>query len=130
LPELHLSDRLRAAVLVVHAEVTRVGPVLRVSLVRDDALWRTAELNVLRVLRGAPRSPTVAYFPTAKHPEWARAPRFTERQRGVFILHAASGSSNPSLAALPAEALVVLDADDFQPEARLAEVERLIGEIR
>jgi hypothetical protein len=130
LPELHLTDRLRAAVLVVHAEVTRVGPVERVSLVRDDALWRTAELQVLRVIRGAPRAPTIAYFPTAKHPDWARAPRFTEGQRGVFILHTASGSPNPSLAALPAGALVVLDADDFQPESRLAAVEKLAEAIR
>ena len=130
LPEIHLTDRLRAAVLVVHAEVTSVGPVQRVSLVRDDALWRTAELHVIRVLRGAPRSPTVVYFPTAKHPDWARAPRFTERQRGIFVLHSPSGSPNPSLAALPAGALVVLDPDDFQPESRLAEVEKLVGAIR
>ena len=130
LPEIHLTDRLRAAVLVVHAEVTSVGPVQRVSLVRDDALWRTAELHVIRVLRGAPRSPTVVYFPTAKHPDWARAPRFTARQRGIFVLHSPSGSPNPSLAALPAGALVVLDPDDFQPESRLAEVEKLVGAIR
>jgi hypothetical protein len=130
LPELHLKDRLLAAVLVVHAVVTRVGPVERVSLVRDDALWRTAELNVLNVLRGAPRSPTIVHFPTSKHPDWARAPRFTEGQRGVFVLHPASGSKHPSLAALPPGALVVLDPDDFQPESRLAEVENLVAAIR
>jgi hypothetical protein len=130
LPEVHLTDRLRSAALVVLAEVVRLGPIERVSLDRNDALWRTAELNVLRVLRGAPRSSTVAYFPTSKHPDWARAPRFTEQQRGVVLLHSPSGSPNPSLAALPAGALVVLDADDFQPESRLADVERLLGAIR
>jgi hypothetical protein len=130
LPELHLIDRLRAAVLVVHAEVTRVGPVERFSLLRDDALWRPAELQVLHVLRGAPRSPTIAHFPTAKHPDWARAPRFTERQRGIFVLHAPSSGRHPSLAALPAGALIVTDPDDFQPESRLAEVEKLVAAIR
>lgn len=129
LPELHLTDRLRAAVLVVHAQVTTIGPVLRVSLVRDDALWRAAELQVISVLRGAPRTPTIVHFPTSKHPDWARAPRFTEGQRGVFILHTSSGSSNPSLSALPAGSLVVLDPDDFQPESRLAEVEKLVASI-
>jgi hypothetical protein len=69
LPEVHLTDRLRSAALVVLAEVVRLGPIERVSLDRNDALWRTAELNVLRVLRGAPRSSTVAYFPTSKHPD-------------------------------------------------------------
>lgn len=130
LPEDHLADRLRGAALVVLAEVVRVGPVERVSLDRNDALWRAVELNVLRVLRGTPQTPTVAYFPTSKHPDWAGAPRFTERQRGVFVLQSPSGSPNPSLAALPAGALVVLDADDFQPESRLTDVERLVGAIK
>jgi hypothetical protein len=130
LPELHLTDRLQSASLVVHAEVTHVGPVERVSLDRNDALWRTADLHVIEVLRGAPRSPTVAYFPTSKHPEWARAPRLTERQRGVFALHPAAGSPIPSMAALPAGALVVLDPADFQPESRLADVKRLLESIK
>jgi hypothetical protein len=130
LPEIHLTDRLRAAVLVVHAEVISVGPVERFSLLRDDALWRPAELHVLRVLRGAPPSPTIAYFPTAKHPDWARAPRLSERQRGIFILHAPASGRHPSLAALPAGALILTDPDDFQPESRLAEVEKLVATIR
>jgi hypothetical protein len=130
LPEDHLTDRLRSAALVVLAEVKHVGPVERVSLDRNDALWRAAELNVLRVFRGAPRTSTVASFPTSTHPDWASAPRFTEGQRGVFVLQSASGSPNPSLAALPADALVVLDPDDFQPESSLADVERLLGAIK
>jgi hypothetical protein len=130
LPEVHLTERLQRAVLVVHAEVSSVGPVERVSLDRNDALWRPAELNVRRVLRGAPRSPTIVRFPTSTHPDWARAPRFTTGQRGVFLLHSPAGNPVPTLAALPGDALVVLDPDDFQPESRLADVERLLGTSR
>jgi hypothetical protein len=130
LPDAHLTDRLRSATLVVRAEVASVGPVERVSLDRNDALWRKATLTVSAVLRGSPRSPTVVHFPTSKHPDWARAPRLTEKQRGVFLLQSPAGSPLPTLAALPADALVVLDADDAQPESRLADVERLLGTIK
>jgi hypothetical protein len=130
LPEVHLRDRLRSAELVVDAKVTRISSVERTTFERNAALWAAAELKVEAVLRGTARESTVVYFPTSDHPVWARAPRFTERQRGIFILRAPSRNATPSEAALEADSFVALDPADFQPESQLAEVEKLLGEIQ
>ena len=130
LPQLHLSDRLQRSALVVDAEVTGISPVERTSFERNAANWAAAELKVLRVLHGSPVKSTVVYFPTSNHPLWARAPRFTERQRGIFILHAPSRSATPSEATLGADNLLALDPADFQPESQRQEVQRLLSTIQ
>lgn len=130
LPKLHLIDRLQSAELVADGEVVRVTSVERTTFERDAALWAAAELKIDQVLRGAPRTSATVYFPTSNHPDWVEAPRFKENQRGIFILHTPSRKGKPSLATLPADALVALDPADFQPESQLGAIEELLGTIK
>jgi hypothetical protein len=130
LPMAYLRERLQSSSLVVEAEVVHIGSVERTTFERNVALWRTAELRIEKVLSGKPSKSTVVYFPTSDHPMWARAPRFKERQRGVFMLHAPSHGASPSEAALPTGSLVALDPADFQPESQLHEVEKLLSAIK
>jgi hypothetical protein len=129
LPEIHLSERLRNAELVLDAQVIRISPVERISLERNYAVWAAAHLRVERVLRGRPRESTVVYFPTANRPPWTHAPRFKEQQRGIFILHAPSRSATRSEAALATGSLVALDPADFQPASRVSDVEKLLATV-
>ncbi len=130
LPQVHLLEQLQTAELVVEAEVVSITPVEKRSGERNVALWAAAELRVKKTLRGQARESTVVYFPTAEWPPWTNAPRFTEHQRGVFILHAPSRNATLSEATLEADSLVALDPADFQPESQLAEVEKLLGKIK
>ena len=88
LPRLHLMDRLRSAELVADAEVVKIRPAEQRGPERKAALWAEAQLRIRKVLKGAPAQSTHVYFPTAEWPPWTNAPRFTQRQKGVFILHA------------------------------------------
>lgn len=130
LPEMHLSDRLSTADLVADAEVVEIRPVERTSWDRNYAFWAAAQLRVNRVLRGQPRHSAVVYFPTVQGPVWRLAPRFQEKQRGIFILHDSSRGKTISEKSLPAGSLVALDPEDFQPESQLQYVEGLLAGVR
>ena len=126
----HLTDRLRARRLVVHAEVVRVGPVERVSLDRNDALVANRRTECApRASRNAALANGRVFPDLQASRLGARAALHRTAARRVRP-PVAVRQPNPSLAALPAGALVVLDADDFQPESRLADVERLVGAIK
>jgi hypothetical protein len=127
LPQVHLLDRLMAADLVVDAEVVGISPMEARKPERKAALWAVAELRVRKVLRGASEKSTRVYFPTAEWPPWAGAPRFTEGQRGIFILHAPAKDRTLSEATLDPGSLVALDPADFQPESQLQTVENLLA---
>jgi hypothetical protein len=129
LPQAHLADRIKSAGLVVDATVTRITPVERKTFERNAALWVAAELKVKRVLSGKPHQLTILYFPTSDHPLWASAPRFKERQEGIFILHPPFRGRTRSEASLDSEGWVALDPGDFQPASELNKIERLITEI-
>lgn len=129
LPRAHLVDRIKSAGLVVDATVLHTTPVERKTFERNAALWAAAELKVNRVLGGTPYPSTIVYFPTSDHPLWASAPRFKERQRGIFILHAPSRGRTPSEASLDPEGWLALDPSDFQPESDLNNIEELVTEI-
>jgi hypothetical protein len=130
LPQIHLSERLQNAKLVVNAEVMRISPVERKSFERNAALWAAAELKVDKVLKGKPSDSTMVYFPTSDHPLWARAPHFKERQRGIFILHTPSRDATPSEESLQTGSLVALDHADFQSESKLADVKKLLATLK
>jgi len=127
LPRVHLESRALGAELVVDADVVRVTPAERTTFERNAALWAVAELKVRSVLQGPPVDSVMVYFPTSDHPLWARAPRFKEGQRGVFILRAPSRNRTPSEAALESTSWVALDPADFQPESQLEGVAKLLG---
>jgi hypothetical protein len=87
LPEFHLMDRIRSAELIVEAEVGQITAVKERSIERKVALWAAANLDIKKVLLGKPHKSVVVHFPTADWPPWVNAPRFEEKQLGIFILH-------------------------------------------
>lgn len=130
LPQTHLMDRLKRAELVVDAEVARISPAEQRGPERKAALWAEAELRIRKVLKGKAAESTRVYFPTAEWPPWTNAPRFTLRQRGVFILHAPAQDRSLSERALAAGSLVALDPADYQDETALEEINELLDAVR
>jgi hypothetical protein len=130
LPEDHLLERLRSAELVVDAEVTNVGSADKIVRDRKAAWWAPAELKIKRVLRGRSRKTAVVHFATADWPPWTDALRLQQGQRGVFLLHSRSETATRSEAALEPGSLVAIDPADFQPEAQLHQVEKLLEGIQ
>ena len=101
MPQLHLMERLESAELVVVAEVAQVRQVQSEGYGRKAFAWLAADIQIERTLRGAPRDTAVVYFPAANK-GWSRnAPRFTEHQRGIFLLRPKSSVPSSSLASLP-----------------------------
>lgn len=130
LPQDHLVERLRSAVLVVDAQVTNVGPPDRSSRIRKAAWWAPADLDIKQVLRGRQRKSAVVYFPTADWPPWTRAPHFKAHQRGIFLLHAPREPASPAEAAFKSGSFVALDPADFQPESQLSHITKLLADIQ
>ncbi|HBB95347.1 MAG TPA: hypothetical protein DC054_08135 [Blastocatellia bacterium] len=129
LPDMHLTDRLLSADLVVVGEVTEVEQLPRMTYERDAALWAAAHLRVDRVLLGEPRDPVIVHFPTSVGPPWFKAPRFKVGQRGVFVLHERSSDGTWSEKSLEAGSLTALDPSDFLPEEKLPQVEKVMATL-
>jgi hypothetical protein len=129
IPELHLKDRLLKSKLVVNAHITRISPGEIKSIERNAAFWDKAELQIKKVLIGQSQEPILVYFPTVDRPPWTRAPRFKEKQEGIFILHKPSHNATLSEAAISIHNFVALDPADFQLESELSKVEKIIEDI-
>lgn len=128
-PERHLSERLEDAVLVVLAEVTAVEPAPFDPRWRNSPQWALGTLRVLKVLKGEPPKRVTVLFPTSQRPMWARAPRLSEGQRSIFLLHRPPDwvSGSEPKAKIDPEAFTVLDPADVQPESPLSSVEGHLG---
>jgi hypothetical protein len=129
MPSRHLMERLQSAELVVVAEVAQVRKVQSEGYGRKAFAWLAADIEIERTLRGPHRDTAIVYFPSTNK-GWSRnAPRFTEHQRGIFLLRPKSSIAASGLASLAAEGFVAVDPADFQPESRLSEVEGLVAAI-
>jgi hypothetical protein len=124
LPVRHLESRLDGAELVIMGVVGRIEP----SPVKEPAsfnapLWKLAIVHVESILkgrhRGEPRPERVGVlFPSSD--DWSPAPRFEEKQNGIFLLR-----HEPRLG-LPPEVFTALDPADFQPQTALRLVQSLL----
>jgi hypothetical protein len=130
LPELHLSERLASALLIVVAEVAEIRPTPFEIRWRNAPQWATASFKISDALRGKPTAHTTVLFPTSGRPSWFRAPRLSEGQRAIFLLHRV-----PDWPPLPesgqnltSETFTVLDPADVQPESQRPLIEKLLRE--
>ena len=131
LPERHLAERLSDAVLVVLAEVAKTEPTRFEIRWRNAPQWAKASLRNVDALRGQPTQNTSVWFPTSGRAIWMRAPRLSEGQRGIFLLHRLPDwPPLPESATLTSEAFTALDPADVQPESQRPLVERLLKERR
>jgi len=130
-PRRHLADRLGSSVLVIVAKVVSVKPTPFDVRWRNAPQWAVASLESLDALRGRPTEGTTIMFPTSGRPTWALAPRLSEGQRSIFLLH-----RPPSWAPLPespqfltSEAFTLLDPADVQPESQRRLIEELLDQV-
>jgi hypothetical protein len=133
LPHKHLRSRLAGADLVVLAEVAKVEEP-KPTFDRHAALWSTAELRVLKVLKGEIKQEdhtqtVVFYFPTADYPPWNTKRRVRPGDRGIFILTSARREKVYGADRLPEGALVALDPADFHEESYEARIGQILTEI-
>jgi hypothetical protein len=134
LPHKHLRSRLAGADLVVLADVAKVDEP-KPTFDLHAALWSTAELRVLKVLKGElghedHEQTAVFYFPNADYPPWNTKRKFRPGDRGIFILTSARREKVYGADTLPEGALVALDPADFREESDEARIEQVLTEIR
>ena len=130
MPERHLAERLADSILVVAAEVAETEPTPFDIRWRNAPQWATASLRNVEALKGQPTENMVVLFPTSGRPMWALAPRLTEGQRGIFLLHRPPDwPPLPDLGPdLSSDILTVFDPADLQPASQRQLVERLLSQ--
>ena len=125
LPLRQLESRLQAADLVIVGTVRDVRPSgIREPISFHSPKWMRAEVHVANSLKGRRGHDEVAVlFPSARDVRWAHAPRFHERDEGIFLLHRGVAKWGA-----PADALTALDHADFQPTDALSRIRSLLRE--
>lgn len=126
LPVRHFKLRLDGAELVIVGVVVSIGPSpIKEPLSFNAPLWKLAFVRVESLLKnqhgGEPRSKRErvgVLFPTSD--DWSPAPRFEEKQDGIFLLR-----HEPQLG-LPHDLFTALDPADFQPRTALQRVQSLL----
>jgi len=130
LPELHLSQRIAAAALIVQGTVTEIARATNIPRTgsEHDPAWLRASIDVQTVLKGEiAQSPArrksasvTLLFPGSRDIAFKDVPRPAKGQKAVFLLHR-EGSP------VPASEHVAPDPADIQPTSALPTVRRLIG---
>lgn len=132
-----LNEALKGADLVVSGVVKEVNPLPNEKLVKLQTLangrdlysehsprWREATVRVESVLKGNPAERIViVVFPSTEDRMWAKSPKFTANQKGVWLLHSRSQLSEDRARILlaqeqiqgkPVNAYTALRPEDFQ----------------
>jgi hypothetical protein len=117
-----LADRARSAELIVAGSIESVRSAC--GLPEPDSpfapKWAVADIRVSAVAKGAFRDWTISVlFPTSAEANWRNAPRLTERQRSVFLLHRGESPFAPK------ELFTILRSIDVQPLSSLTRVTEL-----
>jgi hypothetical protein len=130
LPERHLSERIAAAVLIVHGtvkEIARATDIPRTAS-EHDPYWMRAVIEVVEALKGEAdgsgrqkRATAALLFPGTGDIAFRKVPRPKLHQDAVFLLHPAT--SPP----MPQNAHVAPDSADIQPVSELPTIRRLLG---
>ena len=118
-----LGSRVATSTLIVAGEVEciRAASGLPEPSSRHSPRWVVADIRVSAVLKGAHRDWTVsALFPSSRESFWRAAPRLTERQRSLFILH----RGETPLA--PRELFTLLRSLNVQPLSAVAKLTELV----
>jgi len=124
LPAHHLRSRLEGAELVVAGTVVHLRP----SEIREPASfhspkWMVGVIHVTSALKGKPGDDEVeVVFPASHDQRWSSAPKFREKQQGIFLLRRGAAQWG-----LPAHAYTALDYADFQPRDTRARIDALLS---
>lgn len=117
-----LQKQMATAEAIVQGTVTSVRPAPIPHLATEhDPDWYEAHIEVESVIRGRlPGREVTLLFPHSDDVMWKRSPKFTQGQRGIWILHR-------NQARLPGieNRYTALDPLDFRPAEELDRVQRL-----
>lgn len=125
LPGRHLESRLEGAELVIHGIVVRT----RESGIKEPVSfhspkWMVAVIRVSSALKGKSGDGEVeVVFPSSHDHRWSLAPKFHDKQEGIFILR--QGATTHW--GLPAQAYTALDPADSQPSEAKARIQSLLS---
>ena len=118
-----LAAYLRTADVIVEGTVTAVGPPgPQAHRSEHDPLWREADIDVARVLRGTAGRRVKVLFPASRDIAWYRSPKLERDQTGTFVLRRTAPRPPNGAAGL----LFLVAARDFYPPGRRAYIERLV----
>jgi hypothetical protein len=135
LPELHLSERIASAALIVDGAVTEIERAADVpgTASEHDPAWMRASIEVREVLKGgsspagggkrassAKRAHASLLFPGSGDIAFRSMPRVSVGQKAVFLLHRGAGR-------VPQADLIAPDPADVQSVEALPTIRRLIG---
>jgi hypothetical protein len=131
LPKTHLSERLAAAVIVVHGTVTKIERATEIPGIgsEHDPYWMRAEIKVKELLKGggttgARKSGTVVLlFPGSGDVAFRNVPRPSLKFEAVFLLHTGAGP----LAKL--EAHIAPNPADVQLPSQVTAIRRLLAAL-
>jgi hypothetical protein len=120
-----LAKLITSADLVVAGKVTRVEKSTKRAPAQPetehDPMWREAVISVESVEKGKLEGKTVVVvFPASKDVMWAKAPKFTVGQEGVWLLH------KGQFKGVKIDGHTALNPLDFHPKDKAQRVKRLI----
>jgi hypothetical protein len=125
-----LRARAASAEMVVEGEVKEVRKAPRVPgapITEHDPEWQEAVVRVGQVAKGKPvKKEVVVRFAASRDVRWARAPKFSVGQQGVWMLgdkkQPKEAAALRTFAAAPKSQYVVVDPEDFHPKEQAARV--------
>ena len=125
LPVRHLQRRLEGAELVVVGTVVRTRPSgIKEPISFHSPHWMVAGIRVSSALKGKAGDGEVeVVFPSSHDHRWSLAPKFHEKQEGIFILRRGATTQF----GLPGQAYTALDRADFQPPDAKARMQALLS---
>lgn len=126
--EREFEHRVAASEAIVAGKVVRVGPIAEpepIPTSEHDPFWRMATVSVDSVVKGTVRrggEVEVAYAASGDV-MWARAPKLSEGQDAVFLLH------REVLEPMGITVLAVPEPGDVKPRRELASIQQVVGRL-
>jgi len=127
LPETYLKERIQEASLIVSGEILRITKVENQRLDRDAPIWAKASVRVEDILKGKVAGNEFdLFFPTSIARRWYNSPRFTIRQRGIFLIQPTTKTYFLEQRQADLVILTALNPLDFQQESQLELIKNLL----
>lgn len=112
LPTRHLASRLETAELIIAGTVVHVrSSGIKEPVSFHSPKWMVAVIHVSSALKGKAGDDEVeVVFPSSHDQRWSSAPKFRDKQEGIFILRRGLTEWG-----LPASSFTAINYADFQP---------------